>query len=341
MPASGGTGGTAEAPSAGMPAPSSSNAGAAGSFVNAPLQHSPGECGLHTRWAGDELCILPPTPDKGFQIHIGPSSYDNPEAKYLLAAGEEATTDNLAVSGNDKDVYVYAREFRMRPGGHHYTIVTDIGDSLGQRIGTADVPLTAYPKDGVIAPENQGVGLLVHARAKIDVSLHAINVSDKEELREVWVNFFYRPASEVAEPINQLFVIAPQDSIAPATEVTTKGSCTVDKDGRMLWAFGRRYANTLSFSVWRSRGSQKDLVYQGYDWADVLTLEYSSTVTNPMPSAQQEGGWSGILDMRAGDKFLFECHVVNTSSATLNFTNNLYTGEMCILNAETVGASCN
>ena len=54
-----------------------------------------------------------------------------------------------------------------------------------------------------------------------------------------------------------------------------------------------------------------------------------------------EGGWSGILDLMPGDQLLWECHVINNQSVALNFTNNTYTGEMCILDAETVGATCN
>ena len=101
--------------------------------VSSPMQHALGECGLHTRWAGDDYCILPPPPDKGFQIHIGPSSYDNPETQYLLAAGAEPTTDFNARSGNDKEAYIYVREYRMRPGGHHYVITGAFGnDELGQ-----------------------------------------------------------------------------------------------------------------------------------------------------------------------------------------------------------------
>jgi hypothetical protein len=54
-----------------------------------------------------------------------------------------------------------------------------------------------------------------------------------------------------------------------------------------------------------------------------------------------EGASSGPLAFKAGDQFTFECHVVNKTKGTLNFTNNTFTGEMCILDAETVGAACN
>jgi hypothetical protein len=53
-----------------------------------------------------------------------------------------------------------------------------------------------------------------------------------------------------------------------------------------------------------------------------------------------EGGWSGILDVQPGDQFQWECHVVNQTDGTLRFTNNTYTGEMCIMDAELVGANC-
>ena len=54
-----------------------------------------------------------------------------------------------------------------------------------------------------------------------------------------------------------------------------------------------------------------------------------------------EGGWSGILDTQPGDTFEWECHVVNKTNGTLLFSNNTYTGEMCILDAEMVGSTCN
>src|SRR5262245_9784454 len=46
-------------------------------------------CDLHTQWEGDEYCIKPPPADKGFQIHIGPTDYANPEPKYLMEPGTE------------------------------------------------------------------------------------------------------------------------------------------------------------------------------------------------------------------------------------------------------------
>jgi hypothetical protein len=54
--------------------------------VPAPLG---GDCALHTKWDGDQYCIQAPPPDKGFQIHIGPTNYDNPEPQYIIQPGAE------------------------------------------------------------------------------------------------------------------------------------------------------------------------------------------------------------------------------------------------------------
>jgi hypothetical protein len=110
----------------------------------------------------------------------------------------------------------------------------------------------------------------------------------------------------------------------------------------MLWMYGHRHANNVRFSAWRVRGGQKDLIYEGYNWEETMQLEYSSTVMNPKPdtTAMVEGGWSGILDVKSGDQFQWECHVINKTDGTLLFTNNTYSGEMCILDAELVGGNC-
>jgi hypothetical protein len=300
---------------------------------------------LHTNYAGDEYCILPPPADKGFQLHIGPSNYANPEPQYILAAGQEITSDFAATSSNDKPIYFYYRQFRQRDGAHHNIITSGGGGDtgLGQRIGTSNNLAEDYPKGGIIAKENEGVGISLPARTSINVSLHSINTSTKPELREVWINFWYRDAAVVTDPVKEVFSIAPQAPIGPGADTIINGSCNVSGSGRMLWMYGHRHANNVRFTVWRNRGAQKDLVYQAYNWEDALVLDYSSTVMNPKPDTgpNVEGGWSGILDIQTGDQFTWECHVINKTQGTLLFSNNTYSGEMCILDAETVGASCN
>ena len=45
--------------------------------------------------------------------------------------------------------------------------------------------------------------------------------------------------------------------------------------------------------------------------------------------------------MTGGVNATTECHVINTRSGTLRFTNNTFDGEMCIVDAEAVGSACN
>ena len=61
------------------------------------------------------------------------------------------------------------------------------------------------------------------------------------------------------------------------------------------------------------------------------------------PSAgagNNEGGWNGILDLKAGDTIQWSCDVNNTQNSTLRFTNQTFLGEMCIIDAEAVGSTC-
>jgi len=310
-----------------------------------PGKVSLGECNIKTKFAGDEYCILPPPPDKGFQMHVGPKDPNNPEARYILQPGEERTDDFATNSSNDKQIYFYYRQYRQRTGAHHNIITSGSGgdSGLGQRIATYNVLAEDYPKGGAIAPENQDVGISLGPNAPINVSLHSINTTEKQQLREVWVNFWYKDASEVKEPVKEVFAIAPPTPIPPKADVMTNGSCSVSGNGRMLWAYGHRHANTVQFTIWRQRAGKKDLVYQSYNWEDVLQLEYASNVMNPVADMPMgtEGGWSGVLDTKAGDQFVWTCHVINKQNTTLNFTNNTYTGEMCILDSERVGGGCN
>jgi hypothetical protein len=323
-------------------------AGAGGNVGNAGPQKpvlAMNECDLHSGYPGDENCILPPPPDKGFQVHIGPTDYTNPEAAYVLQAGEEKTDDFPAVSGNDQDVFFYYRQYRLRPTAHHIILTVANGSDViaGRRIGTANMS-EDFPAGGIIAPEDKGVGSPLAAHSAINASFHAINTTGEPGLREAWINFWYRDPADVTEPATEWFKTGdPTFSIPPHT-TTTLGpyTCDVQGDGRMLWLYGHRHANNTRFTVTRVRGTQRDVMYDANKWEEPLLLEYSSLVTNPAPDIANgiEGGFSGILDLTSGDKVEWSCDVNNTHDTALRFTNQTLLGEMCIIDAEAVGSTC-
>jgi len=309
-------------------------------------------CDLHTAWEGDDNCIAAPDPEKGWQLHIGPDDYDNVDDKYILKPGEERTDSFSTVSTNTEKKFFYYRQFRMRPGAHHNIITASSpndgsemrADTGGRRIGTTNHLIEDNPLGGVIAPENKGVGIPLEPNSKVSVSLHSINTTDKPLLREVWANFWYRAEADVTEPVAEMFQAGDVRFAVQPKEDKVLGpySCNIEGDGRMLWFYGHRHANNVRFSAWRIRDGKRELFYEGLNWEEPLVLEYSSTVMNMVPDRDKniEGGWSGVLDMKTGDTIEWECHVVNQTDQVLRFTNNTFTGEMCIMDAELVGANC-
>lgn len=303
------------------------------------------ECGLSTGFAGDKECILPPDPDKGFQLHIGPDDYDNPDEAYVLNPGDEKTTDFPAVSSNDSDVFFFYRQYRLRPSAHHIIISAGNGTDViaGRRIGTANTSQD-YPAGGVIAPEDKGVGLPLAAHAAINVSFHAINITEQPAIREAWINFWYRDADEVTQPATEWFETGNIAFMVPPHQAQTLGpyTCNIDQQGRLLWLYGHRHANNVRFTATRIRSGQRDVIYDANKWEEPLLLEYSSLIENPSPDIENgiEGGWNGILDLMAGDKIEWKCDVVNNNDTPLRFTNQTFLGEMCIIDAEAVGSNC-
>jgi hypothetical protein len=307
------------------------------------------ECGLNTKWAGDEYCIKPPPPDKGFQIHVGPTDYNNPESDYLMDPGTETVVDIPVTSGNTKDVYYYWRQYRMRPGTHHMILYAQDGGGgfgMGRRLGGSQNLAKDNPDKGEIAPENMDIGMPLSANTPITVNLHYMNYTDKPIIKEVWVNFWYRDAKDVKRATNEVFSFAPMN-VAPGQHVIISGSCPIDTAGRALTLYGHRHANNIRFSIWHESGSMRDLVYDDYNWEDPLVLEYSSLVKNDAADMTKKtpGGWSGPLDLAVGDNLYFECEIVNNTQNTFVGQNEAKSDEMCIMVGDsvdtTVPAFCN
>jgi hypothetical protein len=294
------------------------------------------ECGLHTKFNGDQFCIKPPPADKGFQVHIGPSSYDNPEPMYVLEPGMEVTENFNAVTTNDTDQFYFYRQQRMRPGSHHLLIST-----AGELIVSSQNPVADTPAGGKIAPEDEDVGFSIAARSALFIGLHFINITDEPILKEIWINFWYKDASEVKEAASPIFTGAPID-VPPGAHVVTSGDCPISAPGRLLRLFGHKHANNVRWSTYRIRGEQRDLLFEDYDhWEEPLILEYSSITQNPKSDRANKipGGWSGMVDLQPGDVFRFECEIVNNTDSTFTGKNEAVNDEMCIQNGTIVGTT--
>jgi len=350
MPGPGGTsmdpgaaGGSGDSPSPIQDPPPPQGAPAADLGIPPPEGFKPNamdECGLHTQWPGDEYCILPPPVDKGFQVHFGPSDYDNPEAIYVLQPGQETVQRYTATSANDHDIDFYIRQYRMRPGAHH-TIVRDT--TTGRRLSGSDVNQD-HPVGGITAPENAGIGIPLAAHVPLSADHHAINTTDQPLLQEVWVNFWYVDPSKVTDVTNLLY--DPGDVTAMvepnADVIVGPYECDINEPGRLISMFGHVHANDVRFSAWRTRGGKSELIYESYHWEDPLWLEFTSLAKNPAVDAtkQIDGGWTGILDLQPGDTLKWECHEINQQNTALRFTNQTYTGMMCLIIGDLVGTKC-
>ncbi|HKU38007.1 MAG TPA: hypothetical protein VJR89_07670 [Polyangiales bacterium] len=97
--------------------------------------------GFKTPFVGDEYCILPPPPEKGFQVGLHPqgnsaaywkaiwagdmSGYDKPTAEWALKPGDEITQNYRtrdAPSTAAAEMNYYRTYFRMRTGSHHMIV---------------------------------------------------------------------------------------------------------------------------------------------------------------------------------------------------------------------------
>lgn len=111
---------------------------------------------------------------------------------------------------------------------------------------------------------------------------------------------------------------------------------------RASWAiaqralFGHRHVWTPRFAVWLN----EKLIYDSHSWEESVTYNYDSLTMNPPinTAAKTDGGESGVINFKAGDKLKFSCFIENKSNKTLGFSNELYDGEMCNLWGSAVGA---
>jgi hypothetical protein len=369
------TSGTSMTPAASAPPAAASNptpaAGAAGAgaapapttmepVAAGPKEDPRGKCTINSGYADDKACLLPPPPEVGMQIHIGPKDYTNAAevAQYIMRPGEETSACWTFHTPNDKPIFYQTYELSGRAGTHHVintmfsTELADGGFGVCADPGTGtnaaiidNLPgaSKAYMPRGTVAPENKNIGRMIPPNTASQADMHYFNFTDKDIIREFWMNIFYVPESEVKEQADQIramggitWSVLP---IAPGTDMVYAYECPITGDGRILSLLGHYHAHGKQFtaSIRRGGSGQVEKVFEMFDYLDPAQFEYNSVSMNPAFAPGQAGAVSGILEVKAGDTIMWDCHIINDGDVGLTYTNMVKTGEMCNLWGSSLG----
>jgi hypothetical protein len=323
---------------------------AGGSGGEDPTNPDTNDCGIESGYPGDEFCLLPPDPSEGIQLHVGPADYDDPTAvaPFLIEGGQENVIcfNDLAEDG---DFYYFAQENRMRSGSHHMLIGLHPADGLSEgpvsqcdqltqiaSVPGSQTPIRVFP-GAEVAPEDEGLGRYFPDNVMAQFQLHYVNTGSDVAMREAWVNLFYKDQAEVTDKLNAVFLVGDfAVNVLPGTrDVTTLGyTPNLPTETRIYELVGHMHAHTERFTVWRTQsGVRGEQLYETFNWSEPTTLTFNSVTTNPAsdPTELTDGGHTGLLYLQPGEGFEWECEVNNTTDAPLNFANEAYTAEMCLL----------
>jgi hypothetical protein len=321
-----------------------------------------GSCPTNSSFVGDGQCLAPPAATEGFQLHYGPSDYDDPAeiAKFTLIPGAETNDCFFLKSPNTTDAYYSGFDFQMRPGSHH--LIAQSRNSPGQQatppiatqgfnvcaatdgvpeglFGTTQTPKLDYRTDP--APENAGLARLVPADTQAVINFHVINETEATALKEAWLNYYYIDLGGVKGMRGAVDLNGGLGyNIAPATHKTYRFSCSPTANVRILQLGSHMHSHALRMTVYKVPGGatatpQKPVkLLEGYSWEEPTQLSYDTahTIKPADPVSKTEGGdYSGDLYLTPSDAIQWECEVNNTSNVNLTFRNEVTTGEMCLV----------
>lgn len=306
---------------------------------------------LNTGFPGDDACIKPPAPDEGFQIHIGPENYDDAAevAQFVLPLGGETSQCWSYHTPNDAEVNYQGFVFSGRPGTHHVfnsmlaNEVTDgggfhvcvdsgLGNSAG-RIGGLPGAGRPYVARTPVAPENEGLAGVIPPNTPAEADMHYFNATDGELLREFWLNIYYIDPSKVTDTIKGIrgmggisWTILP---IPANADQVYKYECPLTSDGRLVSIQGHFHSHGVRESAWIRRvDGTRVPIFDMFDYAEQASFQFDSVNVNPPQTGMADFGYTGILNITAGDVLEWECHVKN-GMTPLRYTNSVTEGEMC------------
>ncbi len=297
------------------------------------------------------------------------SGYENLGDDWLMNDGEEEQANYETKAPTTEDHNFYRSYARMRAGSHHMIINSDpskpgnetwvpvaAGGLLDAAAGLtllalpgAQRPDENRPPSLVKPPEDAGHFRVLPAAAKITFNMHHFNAQGKAILKEAWTNLWWEDDASVPVhgmrglEIGQVLTMA----IPPGATQDYHYSWNITEPVRLVEAFGHRHAWTTNFSAWVEMADGKnEIVYQSFYWLDEPTYRYDTVTMNPAPAPENraDGAHSGVRTLMPGQKLHFNCHIEFTPEraasenapqpadiGTLGFSNEAFTGEMCIL----------
>lgn len=287
--------------------------------------------GTSNGWAGDEYCLVPPT--RGFQIHVGPRDYSNPDevAKYVFPPGGLPADDPRAAAlgtgpdvafcfsvdtPNDTTFYAHRQVLHMRPGTHDaiWFATPDVADSTGPDScsGSSGVGIGAFvgraarPVEDVgigSAPEDQFVVSEFAPHQQLKIRMHPVNITDKPILAEAWLNVGaaeFSPDLIVAKTGGIEWYGGVGMNIPPGTHTIVQagsgGSCTAPNDLRILSLSADTHASTVQISLYvqKPADTTRSLVLQDFEWSQPTTFRFGSLSVNVPPNPASKTSGSTV-----------------------------------------------
>lgn len=326
-------------------------------------------CNPHSGYPGDDLCLKPPDPDVGFQLHFGPQAYDAASIEpYIIAPGEENVQCVYMKTPNDRDIFVDEFHGRIRPGSHHmitYLLDQQVADqpipsncSFVENVSSTFLLGSQEPEVDIVAedqaPEHQGYALKIPANSQVRIELHYINTTLEPILREAWINVRYVPDEDVTKEMGPLFWIAQLSKVIdPRSVDLMQGTCMVPMqapdDLELVQITGHFHAHTRRMTAWLTdafrptrctKGTmpgEEDLdgctrLYEGYQYTDPGWITFDSETDNRPPDPDQRvpgGDYDGNLPLHPGQRIDWECEIHNDLDTEIRFANEAQTAEMC------------
>jgi hypothetical protein len=193
-----------------------------------------------------------------------------------------------------------------------------------------------------VAPEYEHVGRKLPAGAKLQSDMHYFNFTDKDIIREYWMNLYFAPPGKVTEYADILVGFGGtgwnEEPIQPGTDMVYNYECPFVGNGFLMNLLGHYHAHGKQFvgSIKRTDGTIEK-VFEMFDYLDPAVYDYNSVTQNPPFSPNTSGAVSGQIPISDGDVLQWSCHIINDSDAPLAYTNEVKTGEMCNIWGYTVG----